>query len=106
MFTKIAPRPQFRKVLYKWTPQEAKLLHSLKNLFEVLRLKTYRPVVVCCWGCLKSNKFLGKKLNFWNSEGKGLNTQINIMKYKTRDHRSQYTYHPNNLTVQHHKVFI
>jgi hypothetical protein len=32
MFTKIAP--QFRKVLYKWTPQEAKLLHGLKNLFQ------------------------------------------------------------------------
>jgi hypothetical protein len=34
MFTKIAP--QFRKVLYKWTPQEAKLLHGLKNLFQAL----------------------------------------------------------------------
>jgi hypothetical protein len=34
MFTKIAP--QFRKVQYKWTPQEAKLLHGLKNLFQVL----------------------------------------------------------------------
>jgi hypothetical protein len=30
MFTKIAP--QFRKVLYKWTPQEPKLLHGLKNI--------------------------------------------------------------------------
>jgi hypothetical protein len=34
MFTKIAS--QFRKVLYKWTPQEAKLLHGLKNLFQAL----------------------------------------------------------------------
>jgi hypothetical protein len=34
MFTKIAP--QFHKVLYKWTPQEAKLLHGLKNLFQAL----------------------------------------------------------------------
>jgi hypothetical protein len=34
MFTKIA---QFRKVLYKWTPQEAKLLHGFKNLFQALR---------------------------------------------------------------------
>jgi hypothetical protein len=34
MLTKIAP--QFCKVLYKWTPQEAKLLHGLKNLFQAL----------------------------------------------------------------------
>jgi hypothetical protein len=36
MFKKIAP--QFRKVLYKWTPQEAKLLHGLKNLFQALQV--------------------------------------------------------------------
>jgi hypothetical protein len=34
MLTKIAP--QFWKVLYKWTPLEAKLLHGLKNLFQAL----------------------------------------------------------------------
>jgi hypothetical protein len=35
ILTKIAP--QFRKVLFKWTPQEAKLLHGLKNLFQALQ---------------------------------------------------------------------
>jgi hypothetical protein len=33
-YPKIAP--QFRKVLYKWTPQEAKSLHGLKNLFQAM----------------------------------------------------------------------
>jgi hypothetical protein len=39
MFTKIAP--QFRKVLYKWTPQEAKLLQGLKNLISSLEKVFY-----------------------------------------------------------------
>jgi hypothetical protein len=36
MIKKIAP--QFRKELYKWTPQEAKLLHGLKNLFQAIAM--------------------------------------------------------------------
>jgi hypothetical protein len=36
MFKKIAP--QFWKVLYKWTPQEAKLIHGLKNLISSLEI--------------------------------------------------------------------
>jgi hypothetical protein len=36
--SKIAP--QFRKVLYKWTPQEAKLLHGLNNHFSSLEIQS------------------------------------------------------------------
>jgi hypothetical protein len=46
MLTKIAP--QFWRVLYKWTPQEAKLLHGLKNLFQALLNNTLLSLLQDC----------------------------------------------------------
>jgi hypothetical protein len=52
MFKKIAP--QFRKVLYKWTPQQAKLLHGLKNfkpwVWQIPNsvILPLVPFILCC----------------------------------------------------------
>jgi hypothetical protein len=61
MLTKIAP--QFWKVLYKWTPQEAKLLHGLKIYFKP------------CMSIITRQRIIREKPN-WTIQSTGYTTKI------------------------------